>query len=151
LWVNFIAFQVSRKKSLLEIFRQCSFGEDRMAGVLEIIYKDKNIFCLDLSGLQLKDKAEFREHVAAAKQKISGCAPKSQLVITNITNTGFDTETSAVVGDYAIHNTPFVKASAIVGSSGMQKVIITTIKAVTGRDFFLADSMEEAQEWLIQQ
>ncbi len=122
-----------------------------MAGVLEFVYKEKNIFCLDLSGLQLADKKEFRELVQSAKEKIQTHAPKSLLVITNITDTGFDTDAAAVVGDYAMSNTPFVKASAVVGSSGMQKIVINAIKVVTGREFFLADSMEEAQDWLVNQ
>jgi hypothetical protein len=53
--------------------------------------------------------------------------------------------------EYAQHNTPYVKASAVVGISGWSKIILIAIKTVTGRDFYLADSMEEAQEWLINQ
>jgi hypothetical protein len=124
---------------------------DTMASVYEFSYKEKSIFCLDLSDLQLTDKQKFRELVQTAKEKIITKAPKSLLVITNITNTGFDTDAAAIVGDYAVSNTPYVKASAVVGSKGMQKVVINTIRIVTGRDFYLADSMEEAQEWLANQ
>jgi hypothetical protein len=122
-----------------------------MASVNEFVFKGKNIFCLDLSGLQLADKQKFRELVRDAKEKIQAHPPKSLLVITNITNTGFDTDAAAIVGDYAVSNTPYVKASAVVGSAGMQRIVINTIKVVTGRDFYLADSMEEAQEWLVNQ
>lgn len=122
-----------------------------MASVQEFEYKGKNIFCLDLSGLQLEHKKEFKELVQQAKEKIQTHAPKSLLVITNITNTGFDTDAAAVIGDYAMSNTPFVKASAVVGSSGMQKIVINTIKVITSREFYLADTMEEAQEWLANQ
>ena len=55
------------------------------------------------------------------------------------------------MGEYASHNTPYIKASALVGVSGVQKVVLAAIKALTGRDFYLADTMEEAQEWLVQQ
>jgi hypothetical protein len=122
-----------------------------MAGVYEFVFKGKNIFCLDLSGLQLADKQEFRDLVRSAKEKIQTHEPKSLLVITNITNTGFDTEVAAVIGDYAVSNTPYIKASSVVGSAGMQKVAINTVKVVTGREFFMAATMEEAQEWLVNQ
>ncbi|HVN47227.1 MAG TPA: STAS/SEC14 domain-containing protein [Bacteroidota bacterium] len=122
-----------------------------MASEYEFAFKGKKIFCLDLSGLQLSDKQEFRELVRSAKAKIQTHTPKSLLVITNITNTGFDTEAAAIIGDYAISNSPYVKASTVVGAAGMQKVIINSIKVITGREFFLADSMEEAQEWLVNQ
>jgi len=66
-------------------------------------------------------------------------------------DTGFDTEVSAVLGEYALHNTPYIKASALIGVSGVQKVVLAAIKALTGREFYLPDSTEDTREWLIQQ
>jgi hypothetical protein len=51
-------------------------------------------------------------------QNICQHPPKSVLVITNVINTGFDTEISGIIKEYAQHNTPYVKASAVVGISG---------------------------------
>jgi hypothetical protein len=122
-----------------------------MAGVFELNYKGKNIICLDVAGMKLKDKQEFKKHIEFAEEKIREHSPKSLLLITNVTGTGFNTEVSAIMGEYAMHNTPYVKASALVGVSGVQKVVLAAIKALTGRDFYLTDTMEEAQEWLIRQ
>jgi uncharacterized protein related to proFAR isomerase len=122
-----------------------------MASVYELEYKSRNILCLDVSGLKLKDKPEFKKLIESAKEIIQKHPPKSLLLITNVSETGFDTEVAAVMGEYASHNTPFVKASAVVGVSGVQKVVLAAIKALTGRDFHLADTMEEAQEWLVKQ
>jgi hypothetical protein len=122
-----------------------------MAGVYELKYKDKSILCLDVAGLKLKDKEEFKKLVEFAEEEIRIHPPQSLLLITDVTDTGFDTEVSAVMGEYAMHNTPYVKASALVGVSGVQKVVLAAIKALTGRNFYLADTKEEAQEWLIQQ
>lgn len=122
-----------------------------MAGVYELNYKGKNIFCLDVAGLKLKDRLEFQKHVEHAEEQIRKHPLKSLLLITNVMDTGFDTQVAAIMGEYADHNTPYVKASALVGVSGVQKVVLAAIKALIGRDFYLADSMEEAQEWLIQQ
>jgi hypothetical protein len=122
-----------------------------MAGVYELTYKGKNILCLDIAGLKLKDKPEFKKLVDDAEEQIRKCPPQSLLLITNVTDTGFDTEVSAIIGEYAMHNTPYVKASALIGISGVQKVVLAAIKALTGREFYLTDRMEDAQEWLIQQ
>jgi hypothetical protein len=122
-----------------------------MAGVYEINYKGKNILCLNVSGLKLKDKPEFRKYIESAEEQIRKHPLKSLLMVTNVTDTGFDTEVAAIMGEYATHNTPYVKASALVGVSGVQKVVLAAIKALIGRDFFLADTMDEAKEWLIQQ
>jgi len=122
-----------------------------MAGVYELNYKGRNILCLDVAGLKLKDKPEFQKHVEYAEEQIQKHPLKSLLLLTIVTDTGFDTQVAAIMGEYAAHNTPYVKASALVGVSGVQKVILAVIKAMVGRDFYLADSKEEAQEWLIQQ
>jgi hypothetical protein len=122
-----------------------------MAGVYELNYKGKSILCLDVAGLKLKDKPEFQKHVEDAKEQIRKYSPKSLLIITNVTDTGFDTQVAAIMGEYADHNTPYIKASALVGIAGVQKVVLAAIKAMIGRDFYLADTMEEAQEWLIHQ
>ena len=122
-----------------------------MAGVYEINYKGKNILCLNVAGLKLKDKPEFKKYIESAEEQIRKYPLKSLLIITNVTDTGFDTEVAAIMGEYATHNTPYVKASALVGVSGVQKVVLAAIKALIGRDFFLADTMDEAKEWLIQQ
>ncbi len=122
-----------------------------MAGVYEISYKGKTILCMDIADLQSKDKLEFRKRVENAKGIIRKHPPKSLLLITKVTHTGFDTEVVGIIKEYAQHNTPYVKASAVVGISGWAKVILTAIKTLTGRDFFQADTMEEAQEWLVKQ
>ncbi|MGD0589340.1 MAG: hypothetical protein ABSA44_00905 [Bacteroidota bacterium] len=122
-----------------------------MAGVYELDHKGKTILCLDIAGLQSRDKPEFHKLVAQAKQNIRQHPPKSVLVITNVTNTGFDTEISGIIKEYAQHNTPYVKASSVVGISGWSKIILMAIKTVTGRDFYLANTMEEAKEWLVKQ
>ena len=122
-----------------------------MAGVYTFTYKEKEIFCLDVAGLQLIDKEEYKNLVNEARQQIAKYPPKSLLIITNVANTGFDTEVAAIMGEYASHNSPFVKASAVVGVSGVQKVVLVAIKALTGRDYFIADTMDEAKEWLVKQ
>jgi hypothetical protein len=122
-----------------------------MAGVYEVQHKGKTIVCLDIAGLQSRDKPEFRKCVEQAKKNIRQHSPKSALVITNVLNTGFDTEVSGIIKEYAQHNTPYVKASSVVGIAGWSKVILMAVKAVTGRDFHLANTMEEAKEWLVKQ
>ncbi|MGD1044892.1 MAG: hypothetical protein ABR936_06140 [Bacteroidota bacterium] len=122
-----------------------------MAGVYEFNYEGKTILCMDIAGLQSKDKQEFLKHVKHAKELIRKHPPKSLLVITKVINTGFDTEVANIIKEYAQHNTPYVKASAVVGIAGWSKIILTAVKTLTGRDFYLADTMEEAQEWLVKQ
>jgi len=122
-----------------------------MAGFYELSHKSKNIFCLDITYLRMKDVQEIQKYVEQARQKIGKQPAKSVLHITNVTHTGFNTDISNIIKEYAMHNTPYIKASAIVGMTGLQKIIYTAIKTFTGRDFYLANTMEEAKEWLVKQ
>ena len=122
-----------------------------MAGVFELKHKNKTILCLDISNLMVQDKPEINKHVECAKEKIQSHPPKSVLVLTNVTMTRFDREISGIITDYAKHNTPYVKASAIVGLLGLQRVILQAVKTFTGRDFYLATTIDEALEWLVKQ
>jgi hypothetical protein len=122
-----------------------------MAGVYEIKHQNKSIVCLDIADLQIKDKPLFVELVGRAKEIIRKQPAKTALVITKVTETKFDKEIANIIKEYAQHNTPYVKASAIVGIAGWAKIILTAIKTLTGRDFYLANTMDEAQEWLVKQ
>jgi hypothetical protein len=112
-----------------------------MAGVYEINYKSKTILCMDISDLRSKDKPKFIECVGQAKEIIRKQPPKSLLVITKVVDTGFDSEIANIIKEYAQHNTPYVKASAVVGIAGWSKIVLTAIKTLTGRDFHLSDTM----------
>lgn len=122
-----------------------------MAGFQAINHKGRIIYCLDIAGLHSRDKVDFYKYINQAKEEFQKHPPKSLLVVTNVTNTRYDTEIAKIFTDYVKHNTPYVKASAVVGLSGLQKIILTIIKTATGRNFYLAASMEEAFEWLVGQ
>jgi hypothetical protein len=122
-----------------------------MIGFYEINHKGKKIFCLDITGLQYKDKGKIKDYIETAMLTIRKQPSKSVLHITNVSNTGFNSEISNMIRDYAAHNTPYIKASVVVGVSGLQKIILQAIKKFTGRDFHLTETVEEAKEWLVKQ
>jgi hypothetical protein len=126
-------------------------GVNVMEGLSKKQYEGKEIICLDISHCSAKDKEKMKEHVNAAKEVIRQYSSKSALLITDVTDTKFDAGISSIIKEYAQHNTPYVKASALVGVAGMQKVILSAVKRLTGRDYYLANTMDEAIEWLIKQ
>jgi hypothetical protein len=122
-----------------------------MNGISTISFKGKQIFLLDLSSLTLKDREEFKKHIAHAGKVVQGQPLKSVLIITDTTNTKFDTDFVETLKEYAKHNNPYIKASALVGLTGLQKIIYFAVKTFTGRDFYIAKDLTDAQEWLSQQ
>ncbi len=109
------------------------------------------MFCLSVAGLELREKQLVAQLLEDGKREIRKHPPKSLLVITDITNTGYDTEVATMFKEYASHNTPFVKASAVVGASGLQKIILRAIITLTKREFYLAATVDDAKEWLATQ
>ncbi|NPV93277.1 MAG: hypothetical protein HPY50_21165 [Firmicutes bacterium] len=120
-----------------------------MRGIETIVHKGKEIICVDLSDLTVENKAQGIQTLREASKKVAVNPQKSVLIITNVTNLGFDTEVSNAFRKYASDNTPYVKASAIVGLSGLQKVMFSAIKTLTGRDYYLARDIEDAKNWLV--
>ncbi|MEN8905443.1 MAG: hypothetical protein ABF289_05740 [Clostridiales bacterium] len=120
--------------------------------IMIIHYKSKEIVYINFAKKSVvRNKLEILEIIDEAKKIVSQYSPKSCLIITNLTSTGFDKEISNAFKDYAKHNTPYVKASVLIGLSGMQKVIFEIVKKVTKRNYFLTNSLEEGKEWLINQ
>lgn len=114
----------------------------------EVVVRGKRVLCVDLAGMQLRQKPEFYEVIEALRERVAGAEPRSVLIATNVTNSAFDADVSRTIASCARHNGPFVKASAVVGVSGIQTVVLSAIRSQTGREFHLARSMPEALAWL---
>lgn len=120
--------------------------------MFEIInYKGKKIYYLNASGMTIKDIDKIRAGMDKVKSIVKKAPRKSVLMITNVTNVRFNSEMAQLFKDYAAHNTPYVKASALVGISEIQKVILSTVKTLTGRDYYLANDLQEAKDWVVRQ
>ena len=116
-----------------------------------ISYKGKEIYLMDVSHVRLHEREEFNRIVDHAKKIIQTQPLKSVLIITDVSDTVYDADIVKTFKEYAKHNGPHIKASALVGLSGMQKVIFFTIKTFTGREFYLAKDFSDAQDWLVLQ
>jgi hypothetical protein len=111
-----------------------------------IEHKGKRILFVDFSNAT---PDQVLEAIDIARVTIKEEDKSSVLVLTDATNGRFDRRVTQALRDYASQNEPFVKASAIVGVSGMQKVILGALVMLTGRRFMLFDEMEKAKDWLV--
>lgn len=118
-------------------------------GVSTIMEGGKKIVVVDCSGDGVKDKDKILSTLVEGNKVIAECGPKSALIITNVTNMNFDGEISDAFKAYASRNNDYVKASAIVGLSGIQKIVFNAVKLITGRDYYLTSSMDDAKNYLI--
>ena len=110
-----------------------------------IEHQGKRILHLDFS----KCKAsELGATVEEAKAVINGQPSNSLLILTDVTDTEMSRDTSRLVKDFTAHNKPYVAASAVVGVSGLKKIIYDAVLGFSGRQIATFTSIEQAKDWL---
>jgi hypothetical protein len=111
-----------------------------------IQHQDKDILLLDFSNSKTEEVLKL---IDAAKQIINSKAELQLLTLTDVTNTLFCKEVGEEMKYFTLYNSPFLKASAVVGISGLKKIILGAIKAFSPGNFEAFDDREEAKSWLV--
>jgi hypothetical protein len=114
-----------------------------------IDHRGSQILYYDFAGVE--DVDEGLRIVQAAVPRILGQPPSSVRTLVNVKDSTFDARIARAVQHLASHNKPFVLASAVVGLSGLQRVILSAVMRVTGRQFATFDDIDEAKDWLVAQ
>jgi hypothetical protein len=111
-------------------------------------FQGKQIFFIDFRDAQ---PAQTLATSADAQAKIAKCPPSSVLTLTDITNAVVDDHVTDAMKSLAKANKPFVKAAAVVGVTGLRKVIFNMIILFTRRQMSLFDNHDAAKKWLAAQ
>lgn len=117
-----------------------------MERVSFIKHKDRDILVVDIS--DIRNVNESIATLQSGTRLIQTQAPKTVLLLTNVTDARYDTAGADAIKTYSKENTPFIKASAVVGVSGIKRLIFNTIIKITGRKIMPFDDVEAAKEWL---
>ena len=111
-----------------------------------IEYRDHKILQLDFSGCSAEEGlAVIREATGVIRSQ----PEKSLLTLTNTEGATFDTEVIKAMKEFTKGNEPYVKAAAIVGIRGFQKIVLDAVRLFSRREFGVFESMQEAKEYLI--
>lgn len=114
-----------------------------------IAYKGVRILDLDVRGEQEVEKSI--EAFRTAQKLATNESPKSVKLITDVTGAHYDTEGVGVMKAFSKAITPYVKASAAVGVTGIKQIILQSLIRLSGRNIKLFNTREEALEWLVDQ
>lgn len=117
-----------------------------MERVRFILYKGREIFLLDFSGLNLEDVYPLIER---SKTMIQSRPEQSLLTLTDVTNTRFDDALTNRLKQFTAENRPYVRAAAIVGISGLKKILLDAVMIFSKRKFHAFETIEQAKEWLV--
>jgi hypothetical protein len=119
-----------------------------MERVQFIEHKGKKILHLNFAGCKAD---EVLPVIAHARATIGSQPPRSVLTLTDVTETGFNSQVSEAMKEFVAHNKPFVAASAVVGVTGLRQIIFNAVMKFSGRQLHAFDSLGEAKEWLAKQ
>lgn len=111
-----------------------------------ILHQGVRLLIFDLSGCRA---AEVIELIKQAKKVIWSEPEQSVLLATIITNTHFSREVMSELRTYVDTNNRYVRASAVVGVSGLQEIVINALRAEAGREIAVFDDLDKAKDWLL--
>jgi hypothetical protein len=111
-----------------------------------IRHQEKEILFLDFSNSGTEEVLKIIED---AKRVISTKPENSLLTLTDVTNARFNEEVGEGMKQFTAHNKPYVKAAAVVGITGLKRVIFGAVMAFSKRNLQSFDDMEQAKHWLI--
>ncbi len=110
-----------------------------------IKHEEKDILFLDFSNTRTDEVLKIIED---AKRVISTKPENSLLTLTDVTNARFNEEVGDGMKQFSAHNKPYVKAAAVVGITGLKKIIFGAVMAFSKRNLESFDDAEQAKRWL---
>ena len=119
---------------------------DIMSKTQTITYLGKTIFFMNFSGL--KTEPEIDAVIKEGKAYIRKQAAGSTLSLADITDMHFNTKIKELFRDYIKDNKPYIKASAIVGVTGLKQFIFNGVLQMSGRDVKAFNDATQAKMWL---
>lgn len=112
-----------------------------------IKHKGHAIYVIDLSECGAKEMLLLLEMVRAS---VTRHAHGSLLCLVDLTGAHFDKDVATKAKEVLVHDRPYVKKSAWVGSESLPHVYYENFKSFSQRDFPLFNTREEAMEWLVE-
>ncbi len=109
-------------------------------------HQGKEILLLDFSGCSVEDACGI---IDRSLPVINTRPLQSLLTLTDITDMRFDDKLSQRMKEFAAHNKPYVRASAVVGVTGLKKILFDAVMIFSKRKLHAFDDREKAKAWLI--
>ena len=94
---------------------------------------------------------ELTVAIEEGKRVVLNQPPKSLLSLLDVAGLRFTVETARLLKEGMTQNTPYVKATAVIGLSGLQTVLFQAIRRIRGGTIQSFGTREEALDWLVAQ
>jgi hypothetical protein len=94
------------------------------------------------------DAAEAHAIIDPAKALICARPQGSLLTLTDVTNARFDDTLNERIKAFTAHNKPYVKAAAVVGVTGLKKILFEATMLFSRRKLHAFETLDQAKAWL---
>jgi hypothetical protein len=89
--------------------------------------------------------------IEQAKPTIKTQPHRSVYTLTDVTNSAFNGALFDAMKDFVLHNKPYVVASAVVGVTGLEQIILNAVMKLSGRKLTAFENLGAATDWLVSQ
>jgi hypothetical protein len=110
-----------------------------------IQHNGREIYLLDCSDCEPADVLQIIDECA---RNVRSRPEKSVRTLTIAGGGKFDGNVISRLKELTQGNAPYVERAALVGITGLYKVVVNTLKMFTKREFHLFDTVEEAKNFL---
>lgn len=112
-------------------------------------HRGVRMLVVDASGL--RDLEDFTAMIGRFETLIRGEPKTSVRVVMQVKGLQFDRKSAAAIKGVFVRVQPWIRASCLVGVSGLQKVLLQVLNQVAKRERPLFDTLDQAKEWLASQ
>lgn len=121
-----------------------------MERVRFITHRGHRILFMDYSELQ--DDQEIVRLIEQAKELVAQQPENSVLGLVYVRDANTSNVVKEAMKQGAVHNKPYIKATAVVGMSPMQRLVYEAVRLFSKRENFCAfDDLAPAKDWLLEQ
>jgi hypothetical protein len=114
-----------------------------------IEHQGHRILLLDYAGV--RDPDEALRSIRQSMDVVARQPPGSLLVMTVVRDARYNAAVLQGMKELAAHNAPYVKASAVVGMSGLHRIAYQAVILFSKRNIKVFDQESEALDWLVSQ
>ncbi|MFP5246037.1 MAG: hypothetical protein ACLGH0_05040 [Thermoanaerobaculia bacterium] len=111
-------------------------------------HRGTRFYYADYSGYG-RDIDALRAEVDFADSTIEREPPDSVLVLVDIRNTVTSTHVVSLMKDSAVRTKGIVRKLAVIGVTGVQKILASAVARFSREPLYLFDAIDEARDWLV--
>jgi len=112
------------------------------------ILNEKGSKILYMDFTYLRDYEDIKSIIDSSREYIRVQDENSALTLTNLEGMHFNSEIKNAFSSFIGGNKPYVRASAVIGLSGLLRMMYNGVNRLTGRDIRSFNSKDEAIDWL---